>query len=124
MKKVMNNGIVSGLLKDVRIPAMFHAEQTFPREKINPEDIPEVVRKQLSQPEFRSRIRPGMQIAVTAGSRGIRNVDIITRAIVDYVYACDAIPFIVPSMGSHGGASAEGQKEILAGYGITEETMG
>lgn len=124
MKEVVNNGIVSGLLKDVRIPAMFHAEQMFPREKIDPQDIPDAVRKQLSQPQFCSRIRPGMQIAVTAGSRGIRNVDIITRAIVDFVYSCGAVPFIVPSMGSHGGASAEGQKEILAGYGITEETMG
>jgi hypothetical protein len=65
-----------------------------------------------------------MQIGITAGSRGIRNVDLITRAIIDFVREKGAIPFIVPAMGSHGGGTAEGQREILAGYGITEEAMG
>ena len=65
-----------------------------------------------------------MSIAVTAGSRGIRNVDIITKAVVDEVKARGAQPFIVPAMGSHGGATAEGQLAMLAGYGITPETMG
>ena len=69
-------------------------------------------------------IKPGMNIAITAGSRGIANVDVITKAIVDYVKSQEAKPFIVPAMGSHGGASAAGQIEILAGYNITEETMG
>lgn len=65
-----------------------------------------------------------MRIAITAGSRGIANVALITKALVDFVYACDAVPFIVPAMGSHGGATAEGQLEILSGYGITSDTMG
>ena len=65
-----------------------------------------------------------MSIAVTAGSRGIRNVDIITKAVVDFVKQKGASPFIVPAMGSHGGATAEGQVEILESFGITEKTMG
>lgn len=121
--QIQANGAVSGLLKDVRIPRMFTARQEFPASRIAPEDIPAAVRKQLSQPEFTAKVKPGMRVAITAGSRGIRNVDIITRAVVDFVKCCGASPFIVPAMGSHGGATAQGQREILSGYGITEETM-
>ena len=124
MKEIQSNGKVSELLRDVSIPKMFHARQTFPREMIRPEDIPEVVNHEMGQEQFSSLIKPGMEIAITAGSRGIRNVDIITKAIVDFVKAKGAHPFIVPAMGSHGGATAEGQLEILAGYNITPETMG
>ena len=122
--KVTKGGTVSKLLKDVKIPAMFHARQTFPRETIAPEDIPAVVEREIAQPQFSEKIKPGMSIAITAGSRGIRNVDIITKAVVDAVKARGAHPFIVPAMGSHGGATAEGQKNMLAGFGITEEAMG
>ena len=122
--KVVQGGTVSRLLKDVQIPEMFHARQTFPREAINPQDIPAIVEAQIAQPEFSAKIKPGMRIAITAGSRGIRNVDIITKAVVDAVKRRGASPFIVPAMGSHGGATAEGQREILASCSITEETMG
>ncbi len=63
-------------------------------------------------------------MAITAGSRGIANIGQITRAIVDHVKSLGAEPFIVPAMGSHGGGTAEGQREILAGYGITEALCG
>lgn len=122
--KVTRGGTVSKLLTDVQIPDMFRARQTFPRESIAPEQIPAVVEQQIAQPCFSEKIKPGMSIAITAGSRGIRNVDIITRAVVDAVKRRGAEPFIVPAMGSHGGATAEGQKEMLAGFGITEEAMG
>lgn len=65
----------------------------------------------------------GRRIAVTAGSRGIANIAQITRCIVDYVKTHGGMPFIVPAMGSHGGATAEGQREVLRHYGISEETM-
>ena len=65
----------------------------------------------------------GQRIAVTAGSRGIANIAQITRCIVDYVKSHGGTPFIVPAMGSHGGATAEGQREVLRHYGISEETM-
>lgn len=120
----VKGGTVSGLLRDIAIPRMFRAAQAFDKQHLEPEEIPAAVREQLSRPEITARIRPGMSIAITAGSRGIANVDIITRSIVDYVKECGAEPFIVPAMGSHGGAKAESQTELLAGYGITEEAMG
>lgn len=122
--QVVKGGAVSNLLKAVPIPKMFHAKQEFSKDRIEPEDIPPLIYRELSKPGFGSKIRPGMQIAITAGSRGIRNVDIITKAVVDFVKSKGAVPFIVPAMGSHGGADAQGQKDMLAGFGITEESMG
>ena len=122
--KVTKGGTVSKLLAGVEIPEMFHARQTFPRESISAEEIPGVVEAQIAQPQFSEKIKPGMSIAITAGSRGIRNVDVITKAVVDAVKRRGASPFVVPAMGSHGGATAEGQKEMLASFGITEEAMG
>jgi hypothetical protein len=69
-------------------------------------------------------IRPGARIAIAAGSRGIDNLALVVREISDYVKARGAQPFVVPAMGSHGGATAEGQSEILKLYGITEDTIG
>lgn len=122
--KVVAGGMVSRLLEDTPIPKMFHARQSFPREVITAKEIPAKVNEQLTQKQFLDLITPGMSIAITAGSRGIRNVDIITKAIVDFVKSREAYPFIVPAMGSHGGATAEGQLEVLASYNITPETMG
>lgn len=122
--KVVAGGMVSKLLEDTPIPRMFHARQSFPRDMIPPEEIPGVIREQMGQEQFASLIKPGMSIAVTAGSRGIRNVGIITKAIVDFVKERGAYPFIVPAMGSHGGATAEGQLEVLESYGITPKAMG
>jgi hypothetical protein len=124
MKITEKGGVVSQLLAGVPIPRMFRARQEFSRERIEPERIPEVIFQALSEEPFVSKIKPGMEIAITAGSRGIANVNIITKAVVDFVKSRQAKPFIVPAMGSHGGATAEGQKELLAGYRITEETMG
>lgn len=69
-------------------------------------------------------IPPGAKIAVAVGSRGIANLQSIVREVVDHVRSRGAVPFIVPAMGSHGGATAEGQLEVLAGYGITEAKVG
>ena len=122
--EIKQGGVVSRLLSGVPIPRMFRATQRFPDEHLEPTDIPAAVMEQLSREPFRSKVRPGMEIAITAGSRGIANVDIITRAVVDFVKSRGAVPFIVPAMGSHGGATAQGQLDILAGYGITPDTMG
>ncbi|MFB3816873.1 MAG: lactate racemase domain-containing protein [Candidatus Methylomirabilales bacterium] len=70
------------------------------------------------------KLRPGAQVAITAGSRGIQNLVAMTRAAVDTVKALGAEPFIVPAMGSHGGATGEGQKALLADLGISEASMG
>lgn len=124
MRITTRGGVVSQLLENVPLPRMFRARQTFPRPVLTPEEIPGVVRAEMSREPFVSKLQPGMTIAITAGSRGIANVALITRSIVEFCKERDTRPFIVPAMGSHGGATAEGQREILAGYGITEEAMG
>lgn len=116
--------VVSKLLEDVKLPRMFRVRQKFSDQKIEPDEIPERMQKLLEQPRFTSQIRPGMNIAITVGSRQIANVTTITRAIVDFVKSCGANPFIVAAMGSHGGATSEGQREVLRQFGVTEETMG
>ena len=122
--RIRNDGTVSRLLRDVPLPRMFHAAQQFPDQHIDRADIERTIFREIDRSGMGERIRPGMRVAVTAGSRGIRNVDEITRSVAAYVKSRGATPFVVPAMGSHGGATAEGQKELLAGYGITEEAMG
>jgi len=73
---------------------------------------------------YLSRIRPGGEIGIAAGSRGIYNYARMIRAVADNVKKAGARPVIIPAMGSHGGATAEGQLEVLESYGITEEKMG
>ena len=124
MRITTRGGVVSQLLENVPLPRMFRARQTFPRPVLTPEEIPGVARAEMSREPFVSKLQPGMTIAITAGSRGIANVALITRSIVEFCKERGTRPFIVPAMGSHGGATAEGQREILAGYGITEEAMG
>lgn len=103
---------------------MFRVRQKFSHDHIEPERIPHVIAELLSEEKFASRVRPGMRIAITAGSRGIANVALTTKCIADFVKSRGAFPFVVPAMGSHGGATAEGQREILAGYGIVEDYIG
>ena len=95
----------------------------FPGEGIP--DIEAAVAEEFSRPgaPFRG-IRPGARIAVAVGSRGIANLARIVRAAVRELSARGALPFVIPAMGSHGGATAEGQREVLAGYGITEAGVG
>jgi len=69
-------------------------------------------------------LRPGSRIAIAVGSRGIANLEQFVRTVVQWVRQHGAEPFIVPAMGSHGGATAEGQRDVLAGYGVTEENVG
>ena len=116
--------IVAEIVSDAYIPKMFKVRQKFRRDHINREDIPATISGLLNDEKFASRVKPGMKIAITAGSRGIANVALITKSIVDFVKSRGAQPFIVPAMGSHGGATAEGQLEILTGYGITEDYLG
>lgn len=111
-----------GFLKETALPQMAKAEQVFSAKKLK--NIKEEINKELENKEFDGRISPGMKIAITGGSRGISNIDFITLEIVDYLKKAGADPFIVPAMGSHGGATAEGQKQVLETFGITEETMG
>jgi hypothetical protein len=87
-------------------------------------DVPGEVRRQFGVAGLAQRVRPGSRIAVTAGSRGIANIATIVGAVVKELRSVGALPFVVPAMGSHGGATADGQRAVLAEYGITEESMG
>ncbi|MBQ6374276.1 MAG: DUF2088 domain-containing protein [Clostridia bacterium] len=115
---------VADMVSGTRVPKMFRARQIFPRPRIDPADIPGIIDGLLSQEKFASRVRPGMRIAITAGSRGVANNALTTKCIADFCKKQGALPFVVPAMGSHGGATAEGQRDILAGYGIVEEYVG
>ncbi|MFQ6133976.1 MAG: lactate racemase domain-containing protein [Armatimonadota bacterium] len=87
------------------------------------DDVERSVLEALRGSALSAKIPQGGDIAITAGSRGIANVPVIIGAIVAYVRECGGEPFIVPAMGSHGGATAEGQVATLADLGITEESV-
>lgn len=116
------NSTLYDLIGTVSMPAMARVRQKFDSQEIT--DPEAAVRRELSRPEIRSTIRPGMTIAITAGSRGIAGHKRILKTIVDMVKEAGAHPFVVPAMGSHGGATAQGQLEVLAGFGITPEYLG
>lgn len=97
-------------------------KQNFPDRSIK--DIPGEAAKQLNASPFASRVKPGGSVAIGVGSRGISNIAAITRAVVDYFKSHGLRPHIFPAMGSHGAATAEGQADVLAHYGIVEATMG
>lgn len=115
---------ITDLIKNQPIPKMVRIRQNFDRTHIPVEDIPETVRKELDREDLGGKIQPGMKIAITCGSRGMTNNAVMARAMVDFVKSRGAEPYIVAAMGSHGGATAEGQTQILKDYGITEEAMG
>ena len=102
-------------------PKVVKVRQAFPRPCI--EDIGAAMKEQCGKEEIRSRIEPGAEIAITAGSRGVSNIVPILRSLVEILREAGASPFIVPAMGSHGGATAVGQVEILESLGVTEESV-
>jgi hypothetical protein len=115
-------GVLEELLRDVPLPRMVRVRQRFDDSRL--EDWERKLIRQLQQPDLRGRLSPGARVAVAVGSRGIDRIDEVTRVIVTELRKTGAAPFIVPAMGSHGGATAEGQREVLAKLGIREETVG
>jgi len=106
----------------MQLPRLLPVRQHFPDRAIK--DIAGEVCKQLSGSGFAARLKPGARVAIGVGSRGIANISTIVRAVVDYWKSQGCQPFIFPAMGSHGAATAEGQADVLAHYGIHEATMG
>lgn len=106
----------------MNFPRMFRVKQRFEGPMLH--NIPTAVRETIAGLHLTDKVKPGETVAITAGSRGIANIDRITRAVVDELKALGLKPFVVPTMGSHGEATAEGQRKILEHYGITESTMG
>jgi hypothetical protein len=82
------------------------------------------VSSELARIGLSDRVKPGMRIGVTAGSRGIANISSMIKRIAEEVKQCGGEPFVLAAMGSHGGGTPEGQQAVLAGYGITEESIG
>ena len=115
---------ITNLIKDTPIPKMVKVRQNFDKTCIPESDIPGIITRELDRPEIGGKIQPGQKIAITCGSRGINHNAVMARAIVDFVKSKGAEPYIVAAMGSHGGATAEGQLQILKDYGVTEEAMG
>ena len=114
--------VVNDIIKDIPLPNMVKIRQEFDRTRL--ENVAAEVRKSLERREILGNLRPGMTVAVAVGSRGISNHALIVRETVRFLRDHGARPFIVSSMGSHGGATAEGQRAILEGYGIREEYCG
>ena len=115
---------ITNLIKDTPIPKMVKVRQNFDKTCIPESDIPGIITRELDRPEIGGKIQPGQKIAITCGSRGINHNAVMARAIVDFVKSKGAEPYIVAAMGSHGGGTEEGQREVLAGYGVTEERLG
>jgi len=105
----------------MQLPKMAKAKQLFDQPEVT--DIPAKIREELIKKNIKTRVKPGQRIAVTAGSRGISNIPIILKTIVNELRDAGAKPFIITAMGSHGGATPEGQIEVLASLGITEESV-
>lgn len=108
------------LLRAVPMPRMVKVRQRFPRPRIEALDIPGQIREILRQEGIIDTVRPGMRVAITVGSRGIRNIALIVREIAAVLKDRGADPFIVPAMGSHGGGVAENQRKIIEELGVTE----
>src|SRR5437773_1632781 len=101
---------------------MVRVRQKFPRPRV--ENIPAAIRDTLAKLSLGDKIKRGQTVALTAGSRGIANIPLILKSAVQHLRDLGAQPFLVPAMGSHGGAIAQGQTEVLESYGITEAFVG
>lgn len=101
---------------------MVKIKQLFEHAGIN--DVRYEISKQLIESEVCDYNYHNKMVAVAVGSRGIKNLDVIVKEVLLFLKSKGAYPFIVPAMGSHGNADADGQKQVLNSYGINEETMG
>jgi len=104
------------------IPRLALVRQKFP--DVAPMQIDEVLAREFAQRQALGSLRPGARIAVGVGSRGITKLASIVAGVIKILKAAGAEPFIIPAMGSHGGATPEGQTAVLAEYGVTEAAMG
>jgi hypothetical protein len=115
-------GSVNDMLKGIPIPKLVKVRQVF--DKTCLADVAGVTRNELQRTAIEQRIRPGMSIAITAGSRGVDNIAAIIKEIASLIKEKGAFPFVIPAMGSHGGSTAEGQTAILREYNVTEDNIG
>ncbi len=111
------------VLDRVSLPPMVPMTRRLPDDSLS--DVAGEVRRSMDEsPGLAASIKPGQRIAVAVGSRGMADLPILVREVVQWFLAKGASPFIVPAMGSHGNATAEGQTALLTGLGVTEESAG
>lgn len=110
------------LMQNCEIPKMIKVRQNFPRSAIA--DIRASLLMEMKKKGILDSVKAGDRVAIAVGSRGIANIVVIVRETVTLLKSVGARPFIIPTMGSHGGATAEGQTGVLKSLGITEESVG
>ena len=108
--------------RNIKLPKMLQVRQNFVDDSID--DVASQVSAVMAQEKFSALVHPGQKIAVAVGSRMIDRIQIIVKQLVEELKKLGAEPFIVTAMGSHGGGTAEGCRQILADFGITEESVG
>ncbi len=116
------SGIASIIPKE-KLPNFIRIRQRFDGSRLSRKQIAGELAGQIRAKDLLARVGTGNRICITAGSRGIANITLILRTLADLVKEKGALPVILPAMGSHGGSTALGQKEILTSYGITEEAL-
>lgn len=122
MPSFENMRMVETMLREVPIPRFMRVRQRFAGNEIS--DVGAAVRASMQERQLYTSIYPGARVAIAVGSRQIANLSKIVLEVVEIVRQCGGEPYIMPAMGSHGGATAEGQAEILATFGIDEQSMG
>ena len=113
---------IDNLLDPIAIPQVVKVRQKFIRPVLA--DVGAELTAKLEAKKIMDKIQPGQRVAITVGSRGISNMPLIVKLLADAVKARGASPFMVPAMGSHGGATGAGQKSMMEGMGYTEEYVG
>ena len=107
------------IIEDIKVRKI---KQNFNKTKID--NLSEYVQKSFKKSDLKNRIKSGDKIGITVDSRDISNIRLIVKEIISELKNLNTLPFILPAMGSHGGANSQGQKEVLASYGITQKEMG
>jgi hypothetical protein len=106
----------------IELPRMMEVRQRIPSSSL--EDFVSEIRGELRQAELAQRVKPGARIGITVGSRGIAQLPEIIATVVEEVKQVGGTPFLIPAMGSHGGATPEGQTEVLRSLGVTPDAVG
>ncbi|WP_449354503.1 lactate racemase domain-containing protein [Virgibacillus natechei] len=114
-------GILQELLQDIPVPKMAKVGQQFKADQID--ELGNALKSELEKDQIKETVKPGMEIAVAVGSRGLDRLPELTAVTVKFLQDLGAKPFIVPCMGSHGGATGPGQKAVLEHLGVTEESV-
>ncbi|MDE0024582.1 MAG: lactate racemase domain-containing protein [Spirochaetaceae bacterium] len=121
-KAAASRSAIERILADVPLPEVVPVRQSFPASPIG--DLPAAVRDALAEGGLAGMVRPRQRVALAVGSRGLANLPELVRLLAAAVRRLGAQPFVVPAMGSHGGATAEGQTQLLAKMGVTEAAVG